>query len=133
MTDGARDITVDHNTVVQVNASGVVQIDGPPVLGFVYTNNLSKYGSYGIAGTGRGSGNSAISAYLPGSDITRNVMAGAPAAELSGRQQLSFGRAVRDAIRLFRGGRLSADRDQPLARLPAPTGRDLGAPLGAVP
>ena len=26
-------------------------IDGPPVLGFVYTNNLSTYGTYGIAGT----------------------------------------------------------------------------------
>jgi hypothetical protein len=80
MTDGARDITVDHNTIVQVNALGVVQIDGPPVLQFVYTNNLSKYGSYGFAGSGRGSGNSAISAYLPGSNITRNVIAGAPAA-----------------------------------------------------
>jgi len=80
MTDGARDITVDHNTVIQGKASGIVQIDGPPVLGFVYTNNLSKYGSYGIAGTGHGSGNSAIAAFLPGSDITRNVIAGGPAA-----------------------------------------------------
>jgi hypothetical protein len=80
MTDGARDITVDHNTIVQVNALGIVQIDGPPVLSFVYTNNLSKYGSYGITGTGRGSGNSAIGAYLPGADISRNVIAGAPAA-----------------------------------------------------
>src|SRR4051794_20299784 len=76
MTDGARDITVDHNTVVQGKASGIVQIDGPPVLGFVYTNNLSKYGSYGFSGTGKGSGNSAINAYLPGADIIRNVIAG---------------------------------------------------------
>jgi hypothetical protein len=80
MTDGARDITVDHNTIVQVNAMGIVQIDGPPVLGFVYTNNLSTYGTYGIAGTGHGSGNSAIGAFLPGSDISRNVIAGGPAA-----------------------------------------------------
>jgi hypothetical protein len=80
MTDGARDITVDHNTIVQVNAMGIVQIDGPPVLGFVYTNNLSTYGTYGIAGTGHGSGNSAIGAYLPGSDISRNVIAGGPPA-----------------------------------------------------
>jgi len=76
MTDGARDITVDQNTIVQVNAMGIVQIDGPPVLGFVYTNNLSTCGTYGIAGTGHGSGNSAIGAYLPGSDISRNVIAG---------------------------------------------------------
>lgn len=81
MTDGARDITVDHNTVAQVNASGVVQIDGPPVLGFVYTNNLSKHGNYGIAGSGRGSGNDAIGAYLPGSVITHNVIAGGSAAK----------------------------------------------------
>ena len=80
MTDGARDITVDHNTIVQVNAMGIVQIDGPPVLGFVFTNNLSTYGTYGIAGTGHGSGNSAIGAFLPGSDISRNVIAGGPAA-----------------------------------------------------
>jgi hypothetical protein len=58
----------------------LVPIDGPPVLGFVYTNNLSTYGTYGIAGTGHGSGNSAIGAFLPGSDISRNVIAGGPAA-----------------------------------------------------
>ncbi len=55
---------VHDNTIVQVNALGSIQIDGPPVLQFVYTNNLSKHGSYGIAGSGHGSGMSAISAYL---------------------------------------------------------------------
>jgi hypothetical protein len=80
LTGGARDITVDHNTVIQDHASGLVTMDGPPVLGFVFTNNLAKHNNYGIIGTARGMGNEAISAFLPGSEITRNIIAGASAA-----------------------------------------------------
>ena len=79
LTGGPRDITVDHNTIVQDHASGIINMDGPPVLGFVCTNNLAKHNSYGFIGTNHGIGNDSISAYLPGSNISRNVLAGGAA------------------------------------------------------
>jgi hypothetical protein len=132
MTDGARDITVDHNTVVQVNASGFVQIDGPPVLGFVFTNNLTKLGKYGIAGTGHGSGNSAISAFLPGSDITRNVIAGAVAGQYPGGNSFPSAAQFETQFISFVGGDYRLIGTSPW-RGAGTDGQDLGAPLGIVP
>jgi hypothetical protein len=75
LTGGPRDITIDHNTFAQDHASGIVSMDGPPMLGFVYTNNLAKHNSYGFIGTDHGIGNDSIAAYLPGANIERNVLA----------------------------------------------------------
>lgn len=131
MTDGARDITVDHNTVIQVNASGFVQIDGPPVLGFVFTNNLTTLGKYGIAGTGKGSGHSAISAYLPGSDITRNVIAGGVAGQYPGGNSFPSVAQFQAQFVAFGAGdyRLTSASAW---RGAGTDGQDLGAPLGEV-
>jgi hypothetical protein len=117
--------------VMLVNASGVVQIDGPPVLGFVFTNNLTKSGNYGIAGTGHGSGNSAIAAFLPGADITRNVIAGAQAAVYPGGN--SFPTVAQFEVQFVS----FASGDYRLAsgsawRGAGTDGQDLGAPLGGV-
>ena len=79
LTGAPRDITIDHNTFAQDHASGIVNMDGPPMLGFVYTNNLAKHNSYGFIGTNHGVGNDSISAYLPGANISRNVLAGGSA------------------------------------------------------
>ena len=84
MTGAPRDITVDHNTIIQDHASGLVQADGAPVLGFVFTNNLARHNNYGIIGSNHGVGNDSIAAYLPGSDITRNVIAGAASGKYPG-------------------------------------------------
>ncbi|HEY7499684.1 MAG TPA: hypothetical protein VH740_14290 [Vicinamibacterales bacterium] len=81
-----RDITIDHNTVLHdgnitsfysgqyPNASGV-RVDGGPVLGFVFTNNLLKHNTYGIFGSGQAYGNSTLAYYAPGAIVRRNVMA----------------------------------------------------------
>src|SRR5207302_3361023 len=58
--------------------------DGAPVLGFTYTNNLARHNSYGFIGTDHGVGNDSISAYLPGSNITRNVLAGGASSKYPG-------------------------------------------------
>jgi hypothetical protein len=79
LTGGARDVTIDHNTIIQDHASGIVQADGAPVVGFVFTNNLARHNNYGIIGTNHGVGNDSIGAFLPGSEIDRNVMAGGAA------------------------------------------------------
>ena len=73
---GPRDVTIDHNTIAQDHAFGIVQADGAPVIGFVFTNNLAKHNSYGIIGTNHSVGNDSISAYFPASTITDNVLAG---------------------------------------------------------
>jgi hypothetical protein len=73
---GARDVTVDHNTIISDHGSGIATMDGPPVLGFTFTNNLAKHNLYGFIGTGRGVGADSISAFLPGSVISRNAIAG---------------------------------------------------------
>ena len=79
LTGGPRDITIDHNTFAQDHASGIINMDGPPMLGFVYTNNLAKHNSYGFIGTSHGIGNDSIAAFLPGAIISRNVLAGGSA------------------------------------------------------
>jgi hypothetical protein len=75
MSGGPRDITIDHNTIIQGSASGLVLVDGPAVPGFVFTNNVGRHSTYGIIGTNHRSGNDTIAAYFPAAQITSNVIA----------------------------------------------------------
>ena len=75
LVGGPRDIIVDHNTVIQDHAGGILQADGGPILGFVFTNNLIRHSSYGIKGADSGSGNDTIRAYFPASRVLSNVIA----------------------------------------------------------
>lgn len=70
-----RDITVDHNTVIQDHAYGIMTIDGQ-TLGFAFTNNLTRNNQYGIIGSDHAPGNDSIRAFLPASEITHDVIAG---------------------------------------------------------
>jgi hypothetical protein len=70
-----RDIVVDHNTIVTDTASGVVQVAGPPISGFVFTNNVAHHNAYGIIGTDLAPGLSTINELLPGAIIRRNALA----------------------------------------------------------
>ncbi|MGE0445037.1 MAG: putative Ig domain-containing protein [Vicinamibacterales bacterium] len=74
-----RDITIDHNTLISGSGAGIVMLSGPPMSGVAITNNVARHDKYGIFGSGYGYGNSAISHYLPGALVTRNVLAGGPA------------------------------------------------------
>jgi hypothetical protein len=75
LVGGPRDIVVDHNTVIQDHASGILQVEGPSVIGFTFTNNLIRHSAYGIIGANRAPGNDTIRAYLPASQISSNVIA----------------------------------------------------------
>jgi Right handed beta helix region len=77
LTGGPRDVVIDHNTIVQERAQGLVLVDGPQVLGFSFTNNVGRHNAYGIIGTDHGPGNDTISAFFPGSQIVANVIADA--------------------------------------------------------
>ncbi|MGE0448691.1 MAG: hypothetical protein AB7Q29_03820 [Vicinamibacterales bacterium] len=75
ITDGPRDVTLDHNTIIQGDSSGIAKIDGR-VDGFSFTNNLTAHGAYGIIASARAPGNDSIRNNLPGARITGNVIAG---------------------------------------------------------
>ena len=79
LTGGARDITIDHNTIISPSGGGLVIVDGPVVSGFVFTNNVARHNSYGIFGAGQSVGNGSIAVYFPNAIITRNVLAGGKA------------------------------------------------------
>ena len=77
LLDGPADVTVDHNTIIQEHAFGVLVADGAPTEGFTFTNNLIQHGTYGIIGTDHGPGLDTIAAYLPEAVVSSNVIAGA--------------------------------------------------------
>jgi Right handed beta helix region len=97
---GPREITIDHNTIIQSNASGVIQADGPPVMDFTFTNNLAQAGAYGIIGTDHGPGNDTISTYFPASLIAGNVIAGADSGRFPSKNQYP---SVGDFLKQFVG------------------------------
>jgi hypothetical protein len=81
-----RDITIDHNTVMHegnvvtfysgqyTNASGV-RVNGGPIAGLTFTNNLFKHNAYGIFGNGQAFGSGALTYYAPGALVLGNVFA----------------------------------------------------------
>jgi len=127
-----RDITIDHNTIVQGASNGLVKIAHGVTQGFTLTNNIASHGEYGIIGTDHAIGNDSIAAFLPGATITHNVIAGArPSAYPSGN--------LFPSVEEFRKQFVSvADRDYRLVQASpwhraGAGGQDLGANPDAVP
>jgi hypothetical protein len=77
--DAPADVVIDHNTIIHTNTSVVYAYGSQTIAGFVYTNNISKHGTYGIMAEGGRPGQYSIDKYFPGSTITYNVLAGGPA------------------------------------------------------
>ena len=69
--------------MIQEHGDGILQVEGPPILGFVFTNNITRHNAYGIKGANRGIGSDTISAFFPTSRVTNNVMADGDAARYS--------------------------------------------------
>ncbi|MEZ5286670.1 MAG: right-handed parallel beta-helix repeat-containing protein [Vicinamibacterales bacterium] len=86
--EAARDLTVEHNTVLQsgnlVTVYGGTRAAPRPVLGFRFTDNIGLHNTYGIFGNAVGSGTPAIAAYFPGGEIRGNVLAGGPEGKYPG-------------------------------------------------
>ena len=91
ITGGPRDVTIDHNTIVQEHGAGIIQVEGPPVVNFAFTNNIARHQAYGIIGTDHAPGADTIATYFPGSTITGNVLSGA-----DGRRYPSGNRSTGD-------------------------------------
>ena len=71
-----RDVTIDHNTFVSADGAGIITVDGPPVAGFRFTNNLAVHLNYGVIGTNHAPGLSSIKRFFPDAVFSRNVIAG---------------------------------------------------------
>ena len=132
ITGGPRDITIDHNTIISDHGSGVLQFDGPTVQQFKFTNNLAKNNAYGIIGTSKGVGNDTISAFLPASTITQNVLAGGNGGVYPGGNSFPSTQQFEAQFVSYSGGdyRLVANSPWHAAGL---DGHDLGAIFGAAP
>ena len=128
LTGGARDIVVDHNTIIQDHASGVIQLDGPPVLGFQFTNNLARHNAYGIIGTNHAPGNDTIGVYLPAATITSNVIADADASKYPSGNQCPSSAQFRAQFVDYDGGDYHL-----IASSPWRSAATDGSALGAVP
>jgi hypothetical protein len=76
IVNGPRDLIFDHNTIDQEHGLGILQVEGPPVFGFTFTNNLARHHAYGIKGADRATGLDTIAAFFPASRIVNNVIAG---------------------------------------------------------
>lgn len=74
--DGTAYVKVNHNTVF--HTSHIIVAEGRTHTGFVYTNNISRHNSYGVFGTGSGTGISTLNSYFPGYVFARSLLADGP-------------------------------------------------------
>ena len=77
ISEGPANVVFDHNTID--NSGTLVEVMGPDVLGFEFTNNIARHNTYGIKGQGTATGNGTLSAYFPGAVVRGNVLAGGSA------------------------------------------------------
>lgn len=75
--NGVHHLTVDHNTFINPLGGTFVNADGPnyPNENFIYLNNITSNGDYGLHGSGKGIGNPALNFYFPGAEFHHNVLA----------------------------------------------------------
>jgi hypothetical protein len=132
LSDSPRDVTVDHNTIVQRASGGIVKIAHGATQNLALTNNIAMHGDYGIIGTDHGIGLDSIAAYLPGATIARNVIAGGKAAAYPATNLFPTIDAFRRQFVAFDSGdyRLAADSEW---RRAGTDGKDLGADLTLIP
>jgi len=126
-----RDVTFDHNTFISDHGDGIASLDGAPALGLTFTNNLMKHNDYGFHGSSHGVGNDSIATYLPGSIVTRNVMAGGAASAYPAGNSFPSPAQFETQFASYRGGDYRLAADSPW-RGAGTDGLDLGALFDAV-
>ena len=75
LTNGGRNITVDHNTVFS-DGTSMVYADGAQVFGFVFTNNIIPDNSWAVMGSSVAEGTPTLNVFFPGWTFSRNVIIG---------------------------------------------------------
>lgn len=74
--NGVHHLTVDHNTFINPNGGTFVNADGPnfPNENFIYINNITSNGNYGLHGSGKGTGKPSLNFYFPRAEFHHNVL-----------------------------------------------------------
>jgi len=122
------EIDIEHNTGLADSIA--LMLDTRQKSRVVVRNNIMTRGTYGIFGTSRGEGNSAIDYYLPGAVITNNVLIGTSTAQypagnffVASASDVGFVDFAHRDYRLRPGSRFKGAGSD---------GRDLGADMDAV-
>jgi hypothetical protein len=123
---GPRRIVIDHNTIIQEHASGILQVEGPPVLEFTFTNNIVRHNAYGIIGSDHAPGRDTISAFFPASTVTHNVIADGDASRYPSGNQFPSSAQFRAQFAGYGDGNFRLAESSPW-RNAGSDGRDLGA------
>ena len=118
------DLSVNHNTVL--NTGSTIIVYGPPLTGFVFTNNLVRHNSYGIIGQDHGSGTHTLKDFFPGAVVRRNIIVGA---DFSAYPPDNFYPTKMEKVGLDAGYRLRADS---LYRAKATDGSNVGCDFDAL-
>jgi hypothetical protein len=75
---GTSDVAIQHNTGFQDGP--LLYAEGRAHTRFVYRDNLTPRGTYGVLGAGSSEGSNTLSTYFPGVDFRRNAIVGGNAA-----------------------------------------------------
>lgn len=70
------DLVIAHNTGFGENV--ILMFDGAPGSTFIFRDNLLTRGQYGIFGSGKGEGNTALAYYAPNATVKGNILVAAP-------------------------------------------------------
>jgi hypothetical protein len=74
MYNGGIDVEIAHNTINNTHGGMLIWAVGASFQGFIYRDNVSLYGSYGILGNANSPGNPTIATYFPGGIFAKNVI-----------------------------------------------------------
>jgi hypothetical protein len=132
LTGQPKQVTIDHNTIIQEHASGIVLMDTKPVEGFAFTNNVARHMAYGIFGDGHKPGNDSIAAFLPGARIEHNVIADANASLYPTGNLFPSTASFRAQFKAYDAGDYQLTPSSAW-RGAGGDGKDLGADIGRLP
>jgi hypothetical protein len=134
--DGPDSVTIDHNTVAST-ATALIWLYGGSVTApaaatnAVITNNMAAHNTYGIMGSSFAFGTATIAAYLPGSVVARNVLAGGSASKYPTGNFLPTVASWKSGFVGFTAGDYHLTAASPY-RSGGTDGADLGADVGTV-
>lgn len=71
---GPADLTIERNTAL--NPANIIMTEGDPTEDLRFAGNIVRHNEYGIIGSGTGPGQQTIERYMPGAELTGNVIVG---------------------------------------------------------
>jgi hypothetical protein len=75
MTDGTRDVVIEHNSVFH-SGSILISGEGRPHTGFEFIGNIVSHNEYGMIGDGTGPGRPTLERFFPDAVVTENLIVG---------------------------------------------------------